>query len=155
MFAHAYGYASCLWESFYSREWESIPWSTSRQPSLWPTGTACPLHMVFPSPGRATAGTEQQGTRSCPGSGSQRIHSKTLLQETKSESIASINHICVLLIPWMPNPDMFFTDLLKMHTNWTQLIPHCVVTARVKHHKGDHLSLWVTTGSLVESIWFT
>lgn len=97
MFAHAYGYASCLWESFYSREWESIPWSTSRQPSLWPTGTACPLHMVFPSPGRATAGTEQQGTRSCPGSGSQRIRSKTLLQETKSESIASINHICVLL----------------------------------------------------------
>lgn len=63
--------------------------------------------MVFPSRGRATAGTEQQGTRSCPGSESRRIHSKTQLQETKRESITSIIHIWVLLRTWMPRPVKF------------------------------------------------
>lgn len=99
-----------LWETFYSREWGSIPWSTSKRSSFWPTGTVCPLCMAFPSRGTATAGTEQQGTRSCLGSGSQRIHSKTLLQETKKETITSINHTCLLLRPQIPSPDIFITD---------------------------------------------
>lgn len=157
MFVHGYGYSSSLWENFYSHEWESIPWSTSRQSSSWPSGSVCPQHMVFPSRGTATAGTEQQGTRSCPGWGSQRIHSKTPLQETKSESMGSLNHICVLLR--MPNPDM----LLEIYSKCTQIelsLFHMVVLqwgwniTRVYHLSLLFLHL-LHNGCLVESIWFT
>lgn len=71
--------------TFYSLEWGSIPWSTSRQSSSWPTGTVCPQRTAFPSRGRATRGTEQRGTRSCPKSRSQRIHSKTVLQKERGK----------------------------------------------------------------------
>lgn len=153
MFAHAYGYSSCLWETFYSHEWESIPWSTSRQSSFWPTGTVCPQHMVFPSRGRATAGTEQQGTRSCPGSGSRRIHSKTLLQETKRESIASMNHICVLLRPQMPSPATFlqiYSKCIQVELSLTEgeTSQECITSVCC-------FSPYWTTGRLVESTWFT